>query len=169
MNGLSPYLLLPLLLLLALVQATVLPELTLLGVKPELMLLTVLAWSLLRGPEEGLVWALLGGLVLDLFSGGPFGASALGLLAVSFISGRFTVLVGQGSFLLPMAAAAAGTLLYQALFLLAVQLTRGAVPWTASLLRITLPSMAVNALLMPLVFQLLAWLDRKIGRPEIRW
>jgi rod shape-determining protein MreD len=169
MIGVSPYLLVPLLLVVTLFQVTVLPELTILGVKPELMLLAVLGWSLLRGPEEGMIWAFLGGALLDLFSGGPFGASILALLAISYLSAWLEPSVGRASFLLPMGAALVGTLLYQAIFLLVIQLTRGGVPWIESLLRVTLPSLAINALLMPVVFQALAWFDRKIGRPMIRW
>ncbi len=167
MTRFSPYLLVPFLLAVALFQATVLPELTVLGVKPELMLLSVLAWSL-RGPEEGLVWAFLGGLMLDVLSGGPFGASTLALLAVSFFSGLIEPSVARTSFLLPLGAALAGTLIYQSLFLLIVQLTRGAVPWADSLLRVTLPSLAINALLMPVIFRTLAWFAQ-VGRPVTRW
>jgi rod shape-determining protein MreD len=167
--GCNPYIVIPLLLSVALLQTTALPELTILGVKPELMLLTVLAWSLLRGVEEGLVWALLGGLALDLFSGGPLGASALALLIVSFLSGFTRGSVTRSSFLLPMGVALAGTLLYQGLFLLSIQLTRGSVPWIDSLLRVTLPSLPVNTLLMPVIFQALAWLDRRTGREEMGW
>ena len=169
MTGANPYLLVPLMLVVALLQTTVLPELRILGVKPELVLLSVLAWSLLRGSEEGLVWAFVGGLTVDLFSGGPFGASALALLAVSFVSGLIEPSIVRAGFLLPMSVALGGTVLYQGLFLLIIQLTRGAVSWTDNLIQVTLPSLAVNTLLMPVVFQTLAWLDRKIGRPEIRW
>jgi len=167
--GCNPYLVLPLLLLAALLQTTALPSMTILGVKPEMMLLIVLAWSLLRGVEEGLLWAFVGGLMLDFFSGGPLGASTLALLAVSFLSGLTRGSVTRASFLLPMGVALAGTLLFQGLFLLVVQLARGNVPWADSLWRVTLPSLAVNTLLMPVVFQVLAWLDRKTGREEIGW
>ncbi|OQY20181.1 MAG: rod shape-determining protein MreD [Anaerolineaceae bacterium 4572_32.1] len=169
MSGLSPYLLLPLLLSVALLQATALPELKILGVKPELMLLLVLAWSLLRSSEEGLLWAFVGGMMLDLFSGGPFGTSTLGLLVVSFFAGLVEASTIRASLLLPMIAALLGTLLYQGLFLLIIQVTRGNVPWVDSLLQVTLPSLAVNALLMPLVFQIAVWLDRRVGRQDIRW
>jgi len=169
MIGCNPYLVVPLLLTVALLQTTVLPALTILGVKPELMLLTVLSWSLLRGMEEGLVWAFLGGLMLDLFSGGPLGASTLALLVVSFLSGLTQASVTRTSFLLPMGAALVGTLLYQGLLLLVVQLTRGTVPWADSLFRVTSPSLAVNTLLMPVIFQALAWLDRRTDREEIGW
>jgi len=169
MSGASRYLFVALLLIVALLQATFLPQLKILGVKPELMLLSVLSWSLLRGAEEGLVWAFLGGLMLDLFSGGPLGASTLALLAVSFISGLIEPAVAHTSFLLPLVVALGGTLLYQGLFLSVVQLTRGTVLWGNSLFQVTLPSLAVNTLFMPVVFQALAWLDRKTSRPEIRW
>jgi len=169
MIGCNPYLVLPLLLAAALLQTTALPALKILGVKPELMLLMVLAWSLLRGVEEGLVWAFLGGLLLDIFSGGPLGASTLALLVVSFLSGLTEGSVARTSFVLPLGAALVGTLLYHSLFLLIVQLTRGAVPWADSLFRATLPSLAVNTLLMPVIFRSLAWLDRKTGREEIGW
>ena len=169
MIGCSPYLMFPLLLSAALLQTTALPPLTILGIKPELMLLMVLAWSLLRGVEEGLVWAFVGGLILDLFSGGPLGASALALLIVSSLSSLVQGAVTRTSFLLPMGAALVGTLVYQGLVLLVVQLARGDVPWVDSLLRLILPSLAVNTLLMPVMFQVLVWLDRKTGREEIAW
>jgi rod shape-determining protein MreD len=163
------YLVVPLLLVVALFQATALPALKVLGVKPELMLLTVLAWSLVRGVEEGLFWAFVGGLMLDLFSGGPLGASALALLVVSFLSGLTEGSVTRTGFLMPMVMALLGTLLYQVVFLLVVQIARGSVPWADSLFQVTLPSLVVNALLMPVVFYALAWLDRKTGRKEIGW
>jgi rod shape-determining protein MreD len=167
--GCNPYYVLPLLLLTALLQTTALPSLTVLGVKPELMLLAVLAWSMLRGVEEGLLWAFVGGLMLDLFSGGPLGASTLALLVASFLSGLAQGSVTRSSFLLPMVAALAGTLLYHGLLLLIVQLARGTVPWADSLFQVTLPSLAVNTLLMPVMFRALAWLDRRTGRQEIGW
>jgi len=67
------YYTLPLLLALALLQSTAMPYLKLFGVMPNLMLLTVVAWSLLRGPGEGVVWGFVGGIFLDLFSRAPLG------------------------------------------------------------------------------------------------
>ncbi len=169
MMGCSSYLAVPLLLGVALIQTTAMPQLRILGVKPELMLLMVLAWSLLRGVGEGLMWAFFGGMIWDIFSGGPLGASALALVVVSFVSGLTQGSVTRSSFVLPIGIALLGTLIYHSLFLLILQLARGNVPWLDSLFGVTLPSLAVNALLMPVVFQMLAWLDRKTGREEIGW
>jgi rod shape-determining protein MreD len=77
---------------LAVLQSSVLRQLTFLEGGLDLLLLVVICWSLLR-PEEGLVWALLAGLFADLFSGGPFGTTSLAYLAtaslVGLLHGRF--------------------------------------------------------------------------------
>ncbi|MCZ7670303.1 MAG: rod shape-determining protein MreD [Chloroflexi bacterium] len=46
----------------------------------QLLLLVVVSWTLLHGLEEGLVWAFVAGLCIDLFSIGPTGATALAYL-----------------------------------------------------------------------------------------
>ena len=65
-----------------LLQTTFVPYLSLLGAKPNLMLLVVVAWTLIAGSREGLWWAFIGGLWLDLLGGSPLGASALALVAL---------------------------------------------------------------------------------------
>ena len=86
-HGLLYYLMIPLLALAALFQSTAAGRLALRGVKPDLVLLLVLIGVLLYGPRIGLVWAFFGGIFLDVFSGGPMGASSLALMAAVFITG----------------------------------------------------------------------------------
>ena len=51
----------------------------LLGVHFDLVLVAVICWTALRRFEDGLVWAVLGGLGLDLFSALPIGTSVAAL------------------------------------------------------------------------------------------
>jgi rod shape-determining protein MreD len=51
-----------------------------LGVRPNLPLIVVTAWGLLRGSGEGIWWGLGTGLALDLFSGVPLGMFSGGLV-----------------------------------------------------------------------------------------
>ncbi|MEZ4636134.1 MAG: rod shape-determining protein MreD [Caldilineaceae bacterium] len=44
-----------------------------LEVRPDLVLLAVLAWTLFNGGYSGIVWAFVGGLWMDVLSGGPMG------------------------------------------------------------------------------------------------
>ncbi len=67
----SFYFTVPFLLFLAMLETTLSPYVRPLGVHPDLVTLAVLSWSLLRGTREGAVWAVIGGMGLDLLSAGP--------------------------------------------------------------------------------------------------
>jgi len=145
------------------------PRVIILGVKPELMLMVIASWSLLRGTKEGLVWAFIGGICLDLFSGVSFGTMTIALLTVSFIAGLGESSVFRTPIVLPLVVALITTPVYDLVILVILALTGHPVVWLDSLTRIVLPSAVVNALLMPLIFWPLQWLHRKTGREEMRW
>ena len=80
-RGALYYLMVPLLLLLCLLQSTAAARMKIAGVKPELVLLMVVIGALVYGARPGVVWAFVAGVGMDIFSGGPFGASSLALMA----------------------------------------------------------------------------------------
>lgn len=108
----SVYLAIPLMLLLAVIQTAVLPRFPVFGLTPNLLFLVALAWGVVRGWQEGVVWAFVAGIMADLFSLTPLGLSSL----------TFMIAIGAALLLIrpfpsypllaPMAAAAAGTLIY---------------------------------------------------------
>jgi rod shape-determining protein MreD len=153
----------------ALVQATIVPHLTIWGVYPDLPLLVVVSWSLLRGAREGMVWGFVAGVAVDLFSGAPFGAATLGLLAASFVSGLGHATVYRAHVALPLLVMFVATIIYDLVFLLVVRITGEAVDWFPSLLRVILPSAALNALLTPVVLGGMRFLDNRFGREEMEW
>lgn len=75
------YAAIPLMGLLAILQASVLPRLAIAGVVPQLTFVVAVAWGLLRGMDEGLVWAFIAGIWVDLFSVTPLGLSSLAFMA----------------------------------------------------------------------------------------
>jgi rod shape-determining protein MreD len=98
----------------ALLQGTVAPLIAVGGARPSLPILVAASWSVAAGAREGVWWAFLGGLVADLISAGPLGASALASLppvaAVGLRDGgpgRPTPIVA-GAVLVGLAALAAG-------------------------------------------------------------
>ena len=106
------YLSLPIMALLMVAQSAILPRFPIFVIVPQLELLAALAWGLLRGPNEGVVWAFVGGLLVDLFSSGPMGATPLALmaavLAVSFVQANLP----PNRFLWPIFLGGLGTLVY---------------------------------------------------------
>lgn len=67
----------------ALLETSVLPELTIAGAKPDLLFILAVAATMMFGVENGLTWAFVGGLMLDLLTPGrQLGATSLTLLLV---------------------------------------------------------------------------------------
>ena len=116
-RGALYYLMIPLLLVAALLQSTAAARLQLFGVKPDLVLLLVILGTLLYGGRPGVVWAFIGGLALDIFSGGPMGASSLALMAAALVTGLGHRPLSRFNLLVPLAAAMLGTLVYAAVYL----------------------------------------------------
>jgi rod shape-determining protein MreD len=128
---LTIYIAIPLMLLLVVLQAAVLPRFPVLGVAPQLLLLVVLAWTLLHGLAEGMLWALVAGLLLDLFSASPLGVTTLAMMAAMGVAALVQRSFPGSRLLLPIVLALLAT----------------AVFWTVSLflLRLLIPLIVVGA------------------------
>ncbi len=119
---LSFYLAIPLMAILAILQATILPRFPAFGIVPQLWLLVTLSWAMLHGIREGLLWALLAGIFIDLFSAAPMGTTSLALMAavavIVFIQRHFPA----SRILMPALLGALGTLVFWFLYLLLLRI-----------------------------------------------
>jgi rod shape-determining protein MreD len=112
------YYLLPLFLFLAsLLQSTAANRIQVRGVKPDLVLLLVISGTLIYGSRSGIFWAFIGGIALDLFSGGPFGASSLALIAATLVVGIGHRTLSRYNILVPIGAIMIGTLVYGVVYI----------------------------------------------------
>jgi rod shape-determining protein MreD len=142
------YLSVPLLLAAALLQSTLFAQLRLFGAAPDLVLVAVVAWTLLRGTPEGYVWAFAGGLALDLLSGGPFGLSALVLLLIAAVLGLTEGQVHQHATAYAFAATAGATLLFHAGLWLALALAGRPLDGPGVLVQLALAGLVLNLLVL---------------------
>ena len=151
---------LPLLTGVALIQTTLLARIKLWGARPDLMLLVVLVWAVVRGIDEGLVWGFMGGLLLDLFSGGPLAATALALLAAALLAGQ-PLGLGIGSRVVRLLLLSLlGSVAYHLVLLIVLGWTGHTVDWGFAWLQVAGPSVLLNVVLAPFVLQPLALLER---------
>lgn len=152
------------LLLLALLQSTLVPQVPVLGVRPDLVLLVVLAWVMVRGLYEGAVAAFCGGIALDLLSSPPMGAHALALLLTVVPAGLLGAPMYRENLAFPVVGAFLATFLYN-LILLAISHVVGVrMPWGSMLWRVALPQALTQAVLMPLAYWAADRLDRRLHR-----
>ncbi len=153
----------PLIAVACLLQATALTRIKLYGVKPDLVLLVVVVGTLIYGGRAGLFWAFLGGLGLDILSGGPFGASSLAMMVAAMVAGLGHRTLSRYNLLVPLAAMALSTVVYAGAYLAILgvlqylQVASYAMPFWPTVQYIVVPTVIYNS---TLIVVLLPFLNR---------
>lgn len=163
------YFTIPFLTLVAIFQGTAAPQIRVGAGYPDLMLICVVTWQLVQARGDGYVWAFIGGIALDLISGGPFGASILGLLAAAAVADRVGGGLFQDRLALPLLATFLGTLAYHGVYLIAIRIFGWAADPSEALFRVILPSALINMVISPIVFRLMVALYRRVTPPGLTW
>ena len=152
-----------------LVQSTVLAEVRPAGVRPDLLVLTVVAVAMASDATTGAVFGFVTGLVADLLFDLPVGVSALVYTAVGFAVGTVRVYVTSHHPLVHLALVGAASLASVwacGLLLRVFDLSSWAAVARAG------PLVALyNLLLTPLVYYPVVWAltERVPARPARRW
>lgn len=165
----NPYAAVLLLTSAALLQSSLLPHLSWGGLKPDLVVMLVISWGLLRGVKEGLLWAFIGGLALDLLSTTPLGLSALILTLLILLTSPGQKSIYRTNILFPLASIFLATLGYNLALLLAWQLLGRPALWGETFLKVLLPTGFLNLLVMLPLYPLLSRLHRQIGPEQMEW
>jgi rod shape-determining protein MreD len=154
------YVAIPVMALLGVIQSSVLTRFPIAGVAPQLLFVVALGWGLLRGFEEGLIWAFIAGLFNDLFSVAPLGVSSLAFMAG--VGGP--VLLRQAlpprRLLVSMLLAGLGTLIYLLLYTFLLRLFGQGI--SASGFLDLLPLVLFHAVLIVPVYTLLNAVNRVV-------
>lgn len=151
--------------LMALVQTTIFPMAQFLGIMPDLLLVSLLLWSALREPGEGLLWAFGIGLFVDLLMMSPFGSAALVLLPVVVIGWFSRTRFFQSGLLFPMLMAMVATFAHGLAQTLLAPLLGGHMNFVALVQLSTLGAL-LNSLMVPPLYFLVQLLQRWIERNE---
>lgn len=152
----------PLFLIAALLQATVAPHLRVLGGQPDLIVVITLIWAALDRGLEGMSWAFVGGLFLDLISGAPLGTSSLALVPIAYLVSLTEAQVYQSS-LLPLIVCSGGAIAYHVGYLIIMRFMADlSLPWSEALWYVTLPSVLFDIVLMIPTLFLLGRLYRRL-------
>ena len=112
----ATWLMVPILGAAAIVQVVVVPKLAVRGVYPDLILLLVVARSLIAGGRSAVLWGFVGGLWMDVLSGGAMGASSLALMASALLTGIGHNAIFRRNFFVPSIAALSGSLVFSLIY-----------------------------------------------------
>lgn len=153
------------LLLMALLQTTVLPMARVLGINPDLLLVSLLLWAAVCEPGEGLLWTFGIGLFLDLLTMSPFGSAALVLLPVTIVGWFSRSRFFQSGLLFPMLMAMVATFAHGLAQTLLAPLLGGHMNFVALVQLSTLGAL-LNSLMVPPLYLVVQALQRWIERNE---
>ena len=136
-----------------LIQLTLINSITILGLKPDLIMVVVVVFSLLKGEKEGTISGFASGLLQDIFSTGLLGINALAKTVIGFTCGilKEKIFYEHILFLIPVITFIASFMQSILIFLLlrAFGIEYGLV-W--SLKQIALPEALYSSLLSPFIF-----------------
>lgn len=138
-------------------HTTVLAQLRVFGVMPDLMLLLAVAAGLVAGPTYGAVVGFVTGMAADLFLPTPLGLSALVFTVIGYATGVTKGGLLRAVWWFPVAIAVAVSALGQALFALAGTMIGEPALLTWHLPAVMLVVGILNGLLALPVFRLVRW------------
>jgi rod shape-determining protein MreD len=141
----------------ALLQVTWASQLEIAGAFPNLVLIAVIGVTWTQGVRAGLLWACVGGILLDLNAPGPLGPHAVALLAGAYTAGFWVRNLDRDGFLHPIGAVACGTILYSLVLIGTDSLLGLPNPQLITAAELVVAACAVNAALTPPLIGLLRW------------
>jgi rod shape-determining protein MreD len=144
----SYYIGVPLLLFVALVEASVLPMFPIYGLQPNLMLILLVGWLIVRGANEAYIFAPIGGLMLGLVDSAPLGTALIGLAPLALLQDIRGAQLREGGFVAALAFVIVMSLFYNFVHLAVFTLQGQAGDWLTATLRIILPVAFLNVLVM---------------------
>jgi rod shape-determining protein MreD len=154
----------------AIIETSVLPEAQVAGVSPDLVLVLTLVSAMLLGVEEGLIWAFVGGFMLDMLAPGEraAGSTPLTLLIMAGIALLVARVSGPPRILVVGLVAVVLTFAYEVLLLVVLALTSG-----VGLGALPFGSIAPLALLDGVLACAAAWVIRalslRFGSEKLHW
>jgi rod shape-determining protein MreD len=135
----------------AIAQSTLVPELRIGESAPDLVLLLAIGWTLLAGLSEGLLWSVFGGIFQDWLSGLPTGTTALALISAAMTVHLIAGQIARRNLLAPPLLAALATPIYHAVLIVLLIVIRRPVEIGYTLRYITAPNALFNAVSMLII------------------
>ncbi len=135
-------------------------------VHPNFLPVAVIALSLLKPFTQAMGWAFVAGVMLDVFSGAPFGVFTVSMLivaaAANFWYDRFTPSV----IILPVALALPYSLLFDVVSLIIQQILGRPFAWSGTLLQLIFSVALMNIPVMLVLYPLFHRLNRPTSSQE---
>jgi rod shape-determining protein MreD len=132
----------------ALIEVSVLPMFRVYGLQPNLTLIILIAWLIVRGEEEAYVLIPIGGLLLGLVESAPIGTALLALAPIAVLQEIRGAQFGGGGIVMAVAFTVVMSVVYNFTYLLVFTLTGESGGWLPATTNVVLPSTLLNVVVL---------------------
>jgi rod shape-determining protein MreD len=150
----------------AVAQVSIFAQIDIFGAAPDLLLVTLVAVSLLRGSVAGALGGFFAGLIVDTASLGTLGLTSLVLTLAGFWIGRYGETTGRDRAHAPYLSIAVVTILYE-VGLLVVHFVLGESAPAGAVFASLLPAVILNLVVTGPVYALVRRLLRPLEQTEL--
>ncbi|MBQ0001872.1 MAG: rod shape-determining protein MreD [Clostridiales bacterium] len=145
-----------------LLQSTLVPQIAIGSIKPNLIVIFCISMGLMRGRKAGLWTGFFTGLFMDFFYGSVFGVYALIYMYVGYLSGYACMVLYDDDIKVPLFLAGAGDLFYNVAVYVLLFLLRGRLGVSTYLFRIIIPEMFYTLLLTFPVYRIYYFINYRL-------
>lgn len=149
------------LLVAAVLQVAVAPNLAIGGAVPNFMLLVVVTLALTQGPTAGAASGFAAGLFFDLLSVGPIGPAALVLTVVGYLAGSLSANMFAEGWRLPVTVVLIASITAELAYGVVLAILGAGEPFWGTFISVMLPTAVYNGVLALLAYPFLARLLRQ--------
>lgn len=155
----------PLVVLGALIEASVLPLFRIAGLQPNLVLVILVAWLMVRGSSEAFVLIPIGGVVLGLTESAPLGTALIALAPIALLHDLHGAHLREGGIIPAVAFTVLMTVVFHLVYLLAYTVSGQSGDWIGAFLRVTVPACLLNVIVLLPTYLILSGLNQESRRP----
>lgn len=151
---------------LLIIQGTVFKYIEVAHVKPNLFLITVISYAILRGDVEGAILGLCVGLFQDIFFGKAIGLNALLYMLVGYFAGKPFSNFYFENLIFPITLVLIFSLLYDSVFNFSNNFFKEGYNFSYFFYRIILGSAIYNVIASPLIYKIVFEINNRIENYE---
>lgn len=155
----------PVLMIVAVIDATFMQLFRLWGGAPSLMLMVIVSWALIAELEDALPWAVMGGVMRDLLSVAPTGSSAVAFVLIVIAVDRIFPKINWRNVAIPPPTVLVASYVHGLMMFGFLRLAGWDVPFFNGLWYIILPGAVMNFLAILIVFRLIGGINNFL-RPQ---
>lgn len=157
-----------LILIFIILQSTLCQEIAIASIKPNLLIILIVSFGLMRGRRTGMLTGFFCGLLADLFFESIIGFNALIYLWVGYLSGYFYRIFYDDDIKTPLFLISISDLAYGIIHYCFRFLLRGRIQFFRYLGRIILPEVFYTLILTILCYRILYWINQRLSLSDNR-